>query len=143
MTWIFESLYALELKHLDEVWEICQWRRGELAQAYFGSLPPLRVDAVYLADLHFRGITVSELPLSPRLAAFVSSVRHLGVWREGIMLACLLECGACTFDPKLVIPDVEKNWLMSVACFGARRGGRRAFLETRAGNCDEAASHFG
>ena len=111
MTWIFESLYALELKHLDEVWEICQWRRGELAQAYFGSLPPLRVDAVYLADLHFRGITVSELPLSPRLAAFVSSVRHLGVWREGIMLACLLECSACTFDPKLVIPDVEKAGL--------------------------------
>jgi hypothetical protein len=88
------------IKNLDEVWSIVQWQEGAVTRERFGDLPALRPDAVYLAQQRFRDTEKSDLPLCPRLAAFVKNARERQVGREAVALACMIECDAASFSPK-------------------------------------------
>jgi hypothetical protein len=91
------------IKDLDEVWSIVQWQESAETRERFGNLPALRPDAVYLAQQRFRDTEKSALPLSPRLAAFVKHARERQVGREAVALACMIECDAASFSPKIGI----------------------------------------
>ena len=87
------------IKNIDEIWEVQQWRSRDQSQELIASLQPLRPDTAYLADLRFRNVSKTDMPLSPRLASFVESAKLAQVGREALTVACMLERGAATFDP--------------------------------------------
>ena len=71
----------------------------------------------YLAGWRFQDVEKSDLPLSPRLAAFVDSAWHHEVGCEALTLACMLECGAATFPPNIVDSAAGQDPGCLLLCF--------------------------
>jgi hypothetical protein len=84
---------------MDEIWEVEQWQESRRTDKFYGSFPVLRPDAAYLASLRYKDVGKSVITLSPRMAAFVESAKPLEVERPALLLACIIDCGAATFNP--------------------------------------------
>ena len=107
------------VKHLTEAWEVLQFRESAEARPFGPPPQPLRPDVVFLAQKRFGAIqkvldeSGTSYPLSPLLAAFVERGCCLGVGREAIRLACMVETGAASFRPG----EVALHWASSaMAC---------------------------
>ena len=116
--WGGEKL-APTVKHLTEAWEVLQFRKSAEAEPFRPPPQPLRPDVVFLAEKRFGAIqkvldeSGTSYPLSPLLAAFVEQGRFLGVGREALRLACMIETGAASFRPG----EVALHWASSaMAC---------------------------
>ena len=58
----------------------------------------LRADLSYIAEIRFKDIATSYLPICPRLGDMVIQAKNEGFGYAGWQLACLLACGAASFD---------------------------------------------
>ena len=59
---------------------------------------PLRADLLYIAEIRFEDVATSYLPICPRLGDMVTQAKNEGFGYAGWQLACLLACGAASFD---------------------------------------------
>jgi hypothetical protein len=90
------------VKHLEEVWEVMQWRKTRQARM-FEPHSPLRPDLAFLAKLRYTDLVeqlspdLKAWPMSPLLTSFVQQADLQNVGREALILACLLETEAATF----------------------------------------------
>ena len=86
-----------------------QWRQGCWDCPLWESLPPLPATAECLLDLLYHDVKTSDLPLSPRVAHFVTKAEETGVGLEALRLACLMEHSAGTFDPLKVRKHADSS----------------------------------
>ena len=95
-----DSQYILQ--HLEQYWHLKIWRASIRSHSLRQALPPLPEAALHLVDARYHGVTWSDLCMSPRLAHFVEEANKQGVGLEALRLACVMDCGAASFNPNQI-----------------------------------------
>ena len=108
-TWSYKS-QSSAINHLDEVWEIKQ-RMEEYGNSFTQAFESSFAATLFICTLRYPRLQSSHLPLSPRLASFLLRCLEAKLGREGCIIACILECGAASFDVQLVgqIPMIQRK----------------------------------
>ena len=97
-----ETVSETILQHLEEFWHIMIWRGTIPGTPLLESLPDVPAATRHLVTLRYHDLQWSPLAMSPRLASFVDEAKKAGVGLEAMRIACILERGAGTFNPKAV-----------------------------------------
>ena len=90
------------MSDLDEVYELQRWRQTNVKFASMTEHEPLPADVLYIAEIRFKDVATSYLPICPRLGDMVIKAKNEGFGYAGWQLACLLACGAASFDIALI-----------------------------------------
>ena len=108
-TWSYKS-QSSAINHLDEVWEIKQ-RMEECGNSFTQAFEGSFAATLFISTLRYPRLQSSHLPLSPRLASFLLRCLEAKLGREGCIIACILECGAASFDVQLAgqLPMIKKE----------------------------------
>ena len=59
------------MSDLDEVYELQRWRQTNVKLASMTEHEPLPVDVLYIAEIRFKDVATSYLPIGPRLGDMV------------------------------------------------------------------------
>ena len=95
------------LQHLDQYWELLNWRDSIRDPGLRASLPDVPEAAFHLVKWRYADVPRSSLAMCPRLAYFVEEAKKEGVGMEALRLACIMERAAGTFNPQEVFLKEE------------------------------------
>ena len=95
------------MQTLEKTWAVQQWRESPGGQAIVDAGPALREDLLYVAKIQYRLQVRDWWPISPRLAVFVENALAVDAGIDAVSLACMVETGAASFNPKIADSDIS------------------------------------